>query len=168
MKKRGKNDLPLPGQKWPLATGNDPKCSKMTPATGNDPFVTGNDRSSGWQGEHYRTPPSSRKWCFLFFLYFLQRQAVRNDRVVGIALDRLKKIFLSLKKKNLNFVLTLESIPCKFQQNPSKKVVAAYNGLIASSLDVNIERKCTNSYENILELILTINDTKLNVIQTKS
>jgi hypothetical protein len=36
---------------------------------------------------------------FLFFLYFLQRQAVRNDRVVGIALDRLKKIFLSLKKK---------------------------------------------------------------------
>jgi hypothetical protein len=57
-----------------------------------------------------------------------------NDRAVGIALAPSgrkrpleKKNFLSLKNffKNWDFILTLESIPCKFQRNPSKKVAAA-------------------------------------------
>jgi hypothetical protein len=47
------------------------------------------------------------------------RQAVEDDR--------LKKNFLCpfKIKLNWNFVLTLESIPCKFQQNPSQEVAAA-------------------------------------------
>jgi hypothetical protein len=83
----------------------------------------------------YHTLPSGRKRPF--FVTSLHSIAPKRSEMTAqlvshsrqaVANDRLKKTFIcpfNKKLENWNFIFTLKSIPCKFQRNPSKKVVAA-------------------------------------------
>ncbi len=92
-----RNALPLPGQKWPPATGNDPSCPEMTAVTRNDPFLTRNDCASGrcdWVVIIIRRQAVEKDCIFFSFLYSLQRHAIALAATGKN--NRFKKMYMSL------------------------------------------------------------------------